>query len=37
MSFVEFLEAISRLAEKKSMVPLGEIAEEYEVHERIVI
>ncbi|KAL4479127.1 hypothetical protein ABPG72_008957 [Tetrahymena utriculariae] len=37
MQFVEFLEALSRLAEKKSMVPLGEIAEEYEVHERIVI
>ncbi|KAL4432711.1 hypothetical protein ABPG74_011532 [Tetrahymena malaccensis] len=37
MQFVEFLEALSRLAEKKSMVPLGEIAEEYEIHERIVI
>jgi len=27
MMFVEFLEALSRVAEKKSMVPLGELPE----------
>lgn len=35
MTFVEFLEAISRMAEKKSMVPLGELIEEYDLEERI--
>jgi hypothetical protein len=29
MSFVEFLEALARLAEKKSMIPVGEREEEY--------
>lgn len=35
MTFVEFLEALARLAEKKSMVPLDEIPEEYSIEERI--
>ena len=34
MTFVEFLEALARLAEKKSMTPLGEISDEYSVEER---
>ena len=29
MSFVEFLEALSRMAEKKSKVPIGENQEDY--------
>jgi len=35
MTFVEFLEALARLAEKKSMTPLGEISDEYSAEERI--
>lgn len=37
MTFVEFLEALSRLAEKKSMTPLGEIPESYTKEERVQI
>ena len=37
MMFVEFLEALSRVAEKKSMVPLGELPEQYSVEERIQV
>ena len=29
MCFVEFLEALARIAEKKSLIPVGEREEEY--------
>lgn len=34
MIFVEFLEALARIAEKKSMVPVGEKPEDYTEEER---
>ncbi|EGR27628.1 leucine rich repeat protein [Ichthyophthirius multifiliis] len=37
MSFVEFLEALARLSEKKSMIPVGEREEEYNEDERFQI
>lgn len=35
MSFIEFLEAFSRVAEKLSPIPLGENPEEFTDEERI--
>lgn len=34
MNFVEFLESLARLAEKKSMIPIGEKLEHYTSEER---
>jgi hypothetical protein len=34
MSFIEFLEALARIAEAKSMVPVGELIEKYTYEER---
>lgn len=34
MTFVEFLESLARMAEKKSMIPIGEKSEDYTEDER---